>query len=53
MNQPNHERQRAADAFAQSLADFQELLGEVASEEENLTPEATDDPPPTTKRRRD
>lgn len=45
MNQPTNERQRAADAFAQSLAAFQELLAEVAPEEAPLADEPLDEPP--------
>lgn len=44
MNQPANERQQAADAFAKSLADFQELLAEVAPDAANLPTETSDDP---------
>lgn len=44
MNQPANERQQAADAFAKSLADFQELLAEVAPEEANPPAEVIDPP---------
>ena len=53
MNQPTNERQQAADAFAKSLADFQELLAEVAPEEANPPAEVDDDPPAKSKRNGD